>query len=89
MGNNWQLFADIVDAQRDPPMSRKKETTVGHVERDEKNELNRLVNDEGSIWLAQVNGESLISARKGDSIPLLPGTMIHFGENRRLLVVEE
>ena len=89
MEDTWKLHADILDPQRDPPMSRKKETTVGHVERDEKNEINRLANDEGSIWRAQVNGESLISARKGDSIPLLPGTMIHFGENKRLLVVEE
>jgi len=89
MGNGWQLFSDILDPQRDPPMSRKKEVSVGHVELDGKTNLSRLINDEGNRWSVQLKGESVITAGKGDSIPLKPGAMINFGEGRRLLVVEE
>jgi hypothetical protein len=89
MGNNWQLFSDILDPQRDPPMSRRQEPSVGHVELDNKNNLNRLINDEGNMWRVQLNGESAIIVGKGDSILLKPGAIINFGEGRRLLVVEE
>jgi len=89
MGSNWQLFSDILDPQRDPPMSRRKEPSVGHVELDGKNKINRLINDEGATWRVQLPGESIIIAGKSDSIPLKPGAIINFGEGRRLLVVEE
>jgi hypothetical protein len=89
MGNGWQLFSDILDPQRDPPMSRKKEVSVGHVELKGENNLNRLINDEGSRWTVQSKGESIITVGKNDSVPLKPGTVINFGEGRRLLVVEE
>ena len=89
MGNNWQLFSDILDPQRDPPMSRRKEPSVGHIELDSKNGLNRLINDEGNVWRVQLDGESLMTAGRDDSIPLKPGAIINFGDSRRLLVVEE
>jgi len=68
---------------------KAKEPSVGHVELDAKNNLNRLINDEENTWRVQLNGESVITARKGDSIPLKQGAIINFGEGRRLLVVEE
>ncbi len=89
MGNGWQLFADILDTQRDPPMSRKKEVSVGHVEFDGANNSNRLINDEGSTWHIRMNGQRIVTVGKGDSVPLHRGAMINFGEGKRLLVVEE
>ncbi len=89
MGDKWQLFSDIVDSQRDPPMSRKKEPSIGHIELDGENNLNRLINDEGNKWRVQLNVESVITVGKSDSILLKPGAIINFGEGRRLLVVEE
>lgn len=89
LGNRWQLFPDILDSQRDPPMSRRKELTVGHVEFDVKNSSNQLVNDEGSTWRVRLNGKPILTVGKSASVPLQPGAMVHFGEGRRLLVVEE
>ena len=62
LGNRWQLFPDILDSQRDPPMSRRKELTVGHVEFDVKNSSNQLVNDEGSTWRVRLNGKPILTA---------------------------
>lgn len=91
MGDTWKLFSDILDPQRDPPISRikAKEPSVGHIELDAKNNLNRLINDEENTWRVQLNGESVITAKRGESVPLKPGAIINFGEGRRLLVVEE
>jgi DNA-binding helix-hairpin-helix protein with protein kinase domain len=89
MGHGWQLFSDILDPQRDPPMSRKKEPSVGRVELDNKHGLNTLVNDEGVTWRVQLKGQSIKSVGRGDSFPLTPGAVVNFGEARRLLVVEE
>jgi serine/threonine protein kinase len=90
MGSGWKLFDDLLDMQRNPPMIRKKEKVVGHVEKDNKGETNRLVNDEGSMWRACLgaNGADIVVG-KGVSMPLQPGTIIHFGQGRRLLVVRE
>jgi DNA-binding helix-hairpin-helix protein with protein kinase domain len=89
MNNGWQLFSDILDPQRDPPMSRKNETSVGYIEFDGKNNSNQLVNDEGSTWHVRLNGQPILTVGRGASAPLQPGAMLHFGEGRRLLVVEE
>lgn len=89
MSYGWQLFSDVLDAPI-PPMSRRKEVSIGHVEKDGKHGCNRLVNDEGGIWRArsQVNNGILI-AGKGESLPLIPGTMVNLGDDRRLFVVIE
>jgi hypothetical protein len=52
--------------------------------------MNYLVNDEGGTWRAhlQVDG-SVLKASKGESLPLLPGTIINPGRERRLFVVNE
>lgn len=89
MGNHWQLFSDILDPHRDPPMSRKKELSIGHIEYDSKENINKLINDEGIKWYVQANGESVTLAGKNDSVTLKPGVIINFGEGRRLLVVNE
>lgn len=90
LGNGWHLFPDVIDMQRTVPMSRRKEISIGHLERDEKNNMNRLVNDEDTAWhTISSSGVSTKSIDKGASIPLYPGTAINFGEGRRLLLVEE
>ena len=89
MSTGWKLFADVLDSQR-PPMSRRDEPSIGHVEWDNKGEMNRLVNDEDTTWRARLGGDgSDITVGKGASMPLQPRTTIHFGEGRRLLLVRE
>jgi len=88
--DGWHLFPDVLDPQRNPPMSRKGEPSVGHIEWDSKSSTNRLVNDEGNIWHARLGEQdSLAKVGKGSFLLLQPGTIIHFGEGRRLLVVKE
>jgi len=89
LGNHWQLFPDILDPLRDPPMSRRNESTVGHVEFDVGKNSNNLVNDASDAWHILIRGQSILTVGKGASFPLIPGTMINFGEGKRLLVVEE
>jgi DNA-binding helix-hairpin-helix protein with protein kinase domain len=89
MNDGWLLFEDVLDSPS-PPMSRKREARAGHVIRDEKRSLNYIINDEGSPWISQVgSNRTLLKVGKGESIPLLPGTIINTGENRRLFVVME
>lgn len=90
MSTGWKLFDDLLDVQRNPPMRRRDEHSVGHVEWDDKRKINRLVNDEAVIWHARLGKDgSDITVSKGASMPLQPRTTIHFGEGRRLLVVRE
>ena len=90
MGTGWKLFADVLDVQRNPPMRRRDQPSIGHVEWDDKRNTNRLVNDEAATWHACLGGDgSNITVSNSMSIPLQPGTTIHFGEGRRLLVVRE
>jgi len=89
MSSGWRLFADVLDSQR-PPMSRRDEPSIGHVEWDDKRKTNRLVNDEAVVWRARLGEDgSDITVSKDASMPLQPRTTIHFGEGRRLLVVRE
>ena len=95
MSHSWQLFPDVLDprvgSKKDPPMSRKKEeVSIGFVVRDGKRGGNRLVNNEGGVWRAAQPGVTgLPIARKGESLPLIPGTIINLGDDRRLFAVIE
>lgn len=90
LGNGWKLFADVLDVLRNPPMRRRDQPSIGHVEWDDKRNTNRLVNDEAATWRARLGEDgSDITVSGGTSVPLQPGTTIHFGEGRRLLVVRE
>jgi len=90
LGNGWKLFADVLDSQRNPPISRRDEPWIGHVEWDDKRKTNRLINDEAAIWRARLGEDGTdIIVGSGISVPLQPETTIHFGEGRRLLVVKE
>jgi DNA-binding helix-hairpin-helix protein with protein kinase domain len=89
MSESWQLFSDVLDAPS-PPMSRKKEVSIGYVTRDRNRKMNYLVNDEGGTWRAHLQADgSILKASKGESLPLLPGTIINPGRERRLFVVNE
>jgi len=90
MGTGWKLFDDVLDSQRNPPMHRRDEPRIGHVEWDDKRKTNRLVNDEAAIWHARLGEDGTdIIVGSGTSVPLQPETTIYFGEGRRLLVVKE
>ena len=53
LGNGAKVFLDVVEAHRNPPMSRKNEPSVAHIEWDPQEKINRLVNDEDNIWLVR------------------------------------
>jgi DNA-binding helix-hairpin-helix protein with protein kinase domain len=89
MSDRWQLFSDVLCAPR-PPMSRKGEVSIGHVIRDGKHGVNHLVNDDGGTWRAQLQGNgTILKAGKGQSVPLISGTIINPGDGKRVLVVIE
>jgi serine/threonine protein kinase len=90
MSNNWRLFSDLLYPHQPPPMHRRNEKSIGHVEKDRRQGINCLVNDEGGIWKARSkDNEKILVAGKGDSIPLLPGSIINFGDDKRLLFLIE
>ena len=71
-------------------MSRKKEKSVGHVEMDGKHGVEHLVNDENSTWRARsAANNGTLRVRRGESLPLMPGTIANFGDDRRLFLVRE
>jgi DNA-binding helix-hairpin-helix protein with protein kinase domain len=89
LGDGWKLFPDVLESQH-PPMSRKGEKPVGHVEWDDKSKTNYLVNEEDVSWRARLSRDaSDIIVSKGTSVPLQSGNTIYFGEGRRLLIVRE
>ncbi len=90
LGNDYRLFADVLDSKRNPPMSRLKEPNKGHVEWDPFLKINRLVNESDITWKARMKDDQRIQViSRGSSLPLQSGTVIHFGEGSRLAVVEE
>jgi DNA-binding helix-hairpin-helix protein with protein kinase domain len=90
LGNGWHIYSDVLDPKRNPPLSRKTEPRVGHIERDEKRNTNVLINDESATWQAKMNNATTPSViNRGESIPLVRGTIIRFGDERRLVVVAE
>ncbi|MCS7266012.1 MAG: hypothetical protein NZ805_14415 [Armatimonadetes bacterium] len=50
----------------------------------------RLVNDEGGVWTARSpDGTQCFTAQKGQSMPIIKGYFVHFGDGKRLAVVVE
>ncbi|GBC82320.1 hypothetical protein HRbin10_01443 [bacterium HR10] len=90
LGHGFRLFADMIEPHRKPPLTRGGERVVGHVEWDGRRGQYRLVNTEGGEWAAcSPDQEERFTARNGESLPLVPGYLIHFGEGKRLAVVRE
>ena len=90
LGNGSKLYMYVLEPHRITPLNRSNEQSIGHVERDDTSNVNRLVNDEECIWSARLNGEkSIIKIGKDASVPLQPGVTVHFGEGRCILVVTE
>jgi DNA-binding helix-hairpin-helix protein with protein kinase domain len=90
LSDGWHLYSDVLDCKRNPPISRKTEPKAGHIERDRKRNVDVLVNNEDVAWQvrsADVNTTASISS--GESVALVRGTIIRFGEGRRLVVVAE
>ncbi len=90
LGHGFKLFADVLDPARKPPFTRRGEKAVGHVEWDRGTGQYWLVNDEGGEWSARSpDSPQKFTARTGQSLPLTKGCILHFGEGRRLAVVQE
>jgi len=90
MTKGWHLYSDILDPTRNPPISRKTEPKVGHIEWDDKRRINLLLNNDKNTWMARTNSsQTTLNIHRGESIPLTPGTVIRFGDGQRLLVVAE
>jgi DNA-binding helix-hairpin-helix protein with protein kinase domain len=90
LGEGWHIYSDILDPKRNPPISRKAEPKVGHVERDKKRNINVLTSDESPTWQAKIGDATTASiVNRGESIALVRGTVIRFGDARRLGVVAE
>ena len=90
LGEGWQVYSDIMRPKSDPLITRKTEPKAGHVERDRKRNVDVLVNDEDVAWQVR-SGDvgTTASIRRGESVALVRGTIIRFGEGRRLVVVAE
>ncbi len=89
LGSGFRLFADATQRGRKPPVTRKAEPVVGHVEWDETRKQYRLVNDEDCRWTALSPDEKRLVVMPGQSVLLLRGFLIHFGEGKRLAQVVE
>jgi len=90
LGHGFRIFADMIETARKPPLTRRGEKVVGHVELDEKQGQYRLVNDEGGVWVAcSPDGMQRFTAQKGQSLPIMRGYLIYFGDGKRLAVVVE
>jgi len=90
LSKGWLIYEDAVDPKRNPPISRKTEPKIGHVEWDEKRKINFLINGENNVWRARMTDhESTLSVPRGGSVALTSGTIIKFGEGRRIFVVAE
>ncbi len=90
LGEGWHLYSDLLDPKRNPPISRKTEPKVGHIERDGHHDINVLINDGSATWQAKIGNASTISIiNRGGSISLVRGTIIRFGDGGRLVVVAE
>ncbi len=90
LGHDFRVFADVIESARKPPFTRRKEPIVGHVEWDRTQGQYRLVNDEGGVWTAcSPDGTKHFTAQKGQSLPILKGYLLHFGDGKRLAKVIE
>ncbi len=90
LGHGFKVFADVIEPARNPPLTRRNERIVGHVEWDMQNRRLRLINDEGGQWSARSpDGMQRFTGQRGASLPLAKGYFIHFGDGCRLAVVME
>lgn len=90
LSKGWHVYEDVLDPKRNPPITRKAEPKVAHIERDEKLNVNVLINDEGLAWQARTNDATTsLNINRGGAVPLVRGTIIRFGDGRRLMVVAE
>ena len=90
LSKGWLIYEDVVDPKRNPPITRRNEPRIGHIEWDERRRINCLINDENNAWQARIkDSASTLSIPRGGSIDLKGGTAIKFGEGRRILVVAE
>jgi len=90
LGQASKLFTDMITPQYNPPFKRQNESVVGHVELNSNKGEYRLFNNEGGQWIAySPTGGQRLTATRGQSLPLIKGFSIVFGEGRRLAIVKE
>lgn len=88
LGHSFKLFSDVVEVRRAPPFTRQYEQSVGYVEWDRRRNEYRLFNETGERWMAlSLDGTNRVQACKGESVPLIKGFYVHFGQGKRLALV--
>jgi hypothetical protein len=88
LGHGFKLFADVLDPARIPPLSRKKESAVAHVEWDAGRGQWRIVND-GPEPISCIENSHMQRANRGQSVAVTPRCRVQFGPDFRLAVVKE
>ncbi|MCS7265588.1 MAG: hypothetical protein NZ805_12230 [Armatimonadetes bacterium] len=90
LGDGFRILADMVEPTRKPPLTIRNERVVGHVELDTSQGQYRLVNEEDGVWTARSpDGTQRFTAQKGQSLPIIKGYFVHFGDGKRLAVIAE
>lgn len=79
------LYADVTEPTRLPPFTRREVPVIGQTMWDAKEGIYRLINSEDTSWLLPT-GERI---RRGESVALRKGTMIKFGDGKRVMRVVE
>lgn len=75
------LFADVTEPTRLPPFTRREAPVIGQTIWDAKRGVYRLTNSEDIAWLLPT-GERI---KRGESVALHKGTMIKFGDDKRVM----
>jgi DNA-binding helix-hairpin-helix protein with protein kinase domain len=81
------LFSDIAQPGQVPPFSRRRTPIIGETVWDPQEGVHRLVNVSGLPWKVVAEGSATV--RTGASVPLHPGTLVSFGDDRRVARVVE
>jgi hypothetical protein len=81
------LFSDVAQPGQVPPFSRRETPLIGHTVWDAREEVHRLVNASDLPWKVVAEGSETV--RAGGSVALRPGTLLSFGEDRRVARVVE
>lgn len=81
------LFADVAEPGRIPPFTRRNVPMIGQVGWDAKEGVHRLLNRGDVPWLVIAGGSGTIL--RGASVALRRGTVLSFGDGKRLARVIE
>lgn len=81
------LFADIAEPGRVPPFTRRGTPIIAQVAWDPREGVHRLVNTSDIPWQIIIGGSGVVG--RGASVALRRGTLLSFGDGKRLARVVE